>query len=87
MAYSPGGASGQVLAGEFRAHALEMLIKLPWFAAWDPLALEVYVDCWTYVDKSTGDTKLKAAGIWVVYLSTANHGDETASLNVPCRRL
>jgi len=54
-----------VLTGKFRAHALEMLKKIPWFAAWDPLALEIYVDCQMYEDKNTGETKLKTAGVWV----------------------
>ncbi|KAF9645255.1 hypothetical protein BDM02DRAFT_3189890 [Thelephora ganbajun] len=47
-----------------KTHALEMLKKIPWFAAWDPLALEIYVDCQMYDDKSTGETKLKTTGIW-----------------------
>ena len=56
---------GCVLTGEFRAHALEMFKKSPWFAAWDPLALDIYVECQTYEDKSAGETRLKMAGVWV----------------------
>ena len=56
---------GRVFTGELRTHALETLKKIPLFAAWDPLALEIYVDCQIYEDKSTGEAKLKTAGIWV----------------------
>ena len=66
-----GFATGRVLNGEFRTHALETLKKIPWFAAWDPLALEIYVDCQIYENKSTGEAKLKAAGIWVCLATKA----------------
>lgn len=44
---------------------MEMFKKTPWFAGWDPLALEIYVDCQLYEDKSTGEARLKMPGIWV----------------------
>ena len=55
----------RVFICKLRAHALETLKKIPLFAAWDPLALEIYVDCQIYEDKSTGEAKLKTAGVWV----------------------
>jgi len=60
---------GCTLTGKFRAHALKRFKKMPWFAAWDPLALEVYVDGQIYEDKSAGEAKLKTAGVWVCTLS------------------
>jgi len=36
---------------------------IPWFTAWDPLALEVYVDCEVYEDKTTGEAKSKMEGV------------------------
>ena len=79
MGHSPGGVLGnlsslclltdpvadRVLTGESRTHALEILKKIPLFAAWDPLALEIYVDCQMYEDQSTGEANLKTAGVWV----------------------
>lgn len=56
------------LTDKFRAYALESFKKLPWFAAWDPLALEIYVDSQVYEDKSAGEAKLKTAGVWVCTL-------------------
>ena len=53
------------LTGGRRAHALETFKKIPLFAAWDPLALDIYVDCQIYEDASNGEAKLKTAGIWV----------------------
>ena len=86
MVRSPGGTPGSpsslrlvsdfhtccVLTEESRAHALEILKKISWFAVWDPLALEIYVDYQMYDDKSTEETKLKTAGIWVCILPHAN---------------
>jgi len=61
-----------------------MFKKNPLFAAWDPLALEIYVDCQIYEDGNTGEAKLKMAGVWVCGLPPSA---VRAKLNVPRRRL
>lgn len=49
----------------FRAEALELFKKNPFFATWDPLSLELYVECQLWESKETGEAKLKMSGTWV----------------------
>ena len=37
----------------------------PFFATWDPLSLELYVECQLWENKETGEVKLKMSGTWV----------------------
>lgn len=62
-----------------------MFKKIPWFAAWDPLALEIYVECQIYEDEDAGEVKLKMTGVWVCILPGCE-GERTASLNTLHRR-
>ena len=39
--------------------------KNPFFATWDPLSLELYVECQLWENKETGEVKLKMSGTWV----------------------
>ena len=48
-----------------RAEALQLFKKHPFFTSWDPLSLELYVECQLWEDKETGKAKLKMSGIWV----------------------
>ena len=44
---------------------MELFKKTPFFAAWDPLSLELYVECQLWDSEETGETKLKMSGTWV----------------------
>ena len=48
-----------------RAEALQLFKKNPFFAKWDPLSLELYVECQLWEVKETGHAKLKMSGTWV----------------------
>lgn len=37
----------------------------PFFATWNPLSLELYVECQLWEDRETRETKLKMSGTWV----------------------
>ena len=39
--------------------------KNPFFTAWDPLSLELYVECQLWENGETGEAKLKMSGICV----------------------
>lgn len=49
----------------FRAEALELFKTSPFFATWDSLSLELYVECQLWENKETGEAKLKMSGTWV----------------------
>jgi len=48
-----------------REAALESFKKNPFFATWDPLSLELYVECQLWENEETGEAKLKMSGTWV----------------------
>ena len=48
-----------------RAEALQSFKKNPFFAAWDPLSLELYAECQLWENNETGEAKLKMSGTWV----------------------
>lgn len=47
-----------------KAESLQLFKKNPFFANWDPLSLELYVECQLWEDKESGETKLKMSGTW-----------------------
>ena len=49
----------------FRAEALGSFKTIPFLATWDPLTLELYVECQLWESKETGEVKLKMSGTWV----------------------
>jgi len=58
---------GLVLIRNFcsRTEALQSFKKSPFFATWDPLSLELYVECQLWEDTDARVAKLKMSGIWV----------------------
>jgi len=48
-----------------RTKALQSFKKSPFFATWDPLSLELYVECQLWEDMDAGVAKLKMSGTWV----------------------
>ena len=48
-----------------RAEALQSFKKNPFFANWDSLSLELYVECQFWENKETREAKLKMSGTWV----------------------
>lgn len=70
----------------FRTEARESFKDIPFFATWDPLSLELYINCQLWEDKETGETKLKTSGIWVgSLLFNVNHIDCSSGGLSVCR--
>ena len=49
----------------YRTEALKSFKHTPFFATWDPLSLELYVECQLWENKETGEARLKMSSIWV----------------------
>ncbi|KAF9645256.1 hypothetical protein BDM02DRAFT_609078 [Thelephora ganbajun] len=49
---------------ESKAEALHSFKKNSFFATWDPLSVELYVECQLWENKESGEAKLKMSGTW-----------------------
>jgi len=57
-----------------KTEALQSFKKNPFFAIWDPLSLELYVECQLWENEETGEAKLKMSGTWEGTLFTGHRG-------------
>jgi len=58
------GAVARRNSWKSRAEAMQSFKKNPFFATWDPLSLELYVECQLWENKETGEAKLKMSGTY-----------------------
>lgn len=68
-----------------KTEALQSFKKNPFFANWDPLSLELYVECQLW-EKESGETKLKMSGTWVggrvYFFRSADHSPQEGTVFV-----